>query len=162
PAASPTPSTAACSGSPTRSSCSRPATWRCRPRSGPASWRRGSSTNTDGGAPHMSAAAPVADWPRRVAIVGAGAMGRALAAGLVAAVAEAGGRPATLEEAAGADLVCLAVKPKDAEAALGAVREAMGPRGVLLSVVAGWDLDRLAGAAPGVPLVRTMPNLAVR
>jgi pyrroline-5-carboxylate reductase len=131
----------------------------------------------------MSGAAAPGDWPRRVGIVGAGAMGRALAAGLArgepglaarldvadaapaaveAAVAEVGGRPATLEEAAGADLVCVCVKPGDAEEALRAVRGSMGPGAVLLSVIAGWDLDRLAAAAPGVPVVRTMPNLAVR
>lgn len=132
----------------------------------------------------MSGARPPAgEWPGRVGIIGAGAMGRALAAGLVrgepdlagrlliadalpaaveAAVADAGGRPATLEVAAGADLVCLAVKPADAEAALGAMSRAMAPGAVLLSVIAGWDLDRLAAAAPGAPLVRTMPNLAVR
>jgi pyrroline-5-carboxylate reductase len=129
------------------------------------------------------AGGPAGEWPGRVAIVGAGAMGRALAAGLArgepglaerleiadavpaaveAAVAEVGGRPATLEQAAGADLVCVAVKPVDAEEAVGAIRAAMGPSGALLSVIAGWDLDRLAAAAPGVPVVRTMPNLAVR
>ena len=39
---------------------------------------------------------------------------------------------------------------------------ACAPGAVVLSVVAGWDLDRLAAAAPGAALVRTMPNLAVR
>jgi pyrroline-5-carboxylate reductase len=124
-----------------------------------------------------------AGWPASVSVVGVGAMGRALAAGLVrghrglagrlavadaapaaveAAVADVGGRPATTEEAAGADVVCLAVKPKDAEAALTEIAPAMGAGGLLLSVVAGWDLDRLAAAAPGAALARTMPNLAVR
>ena len=124
-----------------------------------------------------------AGWPRRVSVVGVGAMGRALAAGLVrghrglaerlsvadavpaaveAALADVGGRPASVEEAAGADLVCLAVKPKDVDAALAEIAPAMGAGGLLLSVVAGWDLDRLEAAAPGVALARTMPNLAVR
>jgi pyrroline-5-carboxylate reductase len=127
--------------------------------------------------------APQSGWPARVGIVGAGAMGRALAAGLVrgrpelagrlevadavpaaveAALGDVGGRPAALEEAAAADLVCVAVKPKDAEGALPAIRAAMRPDAVLLSVIAGWDLDRLEAAAPGVALARTMPNLAVR
>jgi pyrroline-5-carboxylate reductase len=125
----------------------------------------------------------VSDWPARVGLVGAGAMGRALAAGLVrgdralgdrlevadavpaaveAAIADVGGRPASVAEAAGADLVCLAVKPKDAPGALEEVRAAMRPGSVLLSVIAGWDLDRLEAAAPGAGLARTMPNLAVR
>lgn len=126
---------------------------------------------------------PPAGWPSRVSVVGAGAMGRAFAAGLVrghpglvqrlaladaapaaleAALADVGGRPATLAEAAGADLVCVAVKPGDAASALAAIAPAMAPGAVLLSVIAGWDLDRLAAAAPGTALARTMPNLAVR
>ncbi len=125
----------------------------------------------------------MSDWPARVGLVGAGAMGRAFAAGLVrgdralaerlevadavpaaveAAIADVGGRPATVAEAAGADLVCLAVKPKDARGALEEVRAAMRPSSVLLSVIAGWDLDRLGAAVPGAALARTMPNLAVR
>jgi pyrroline-5-carboxylate reductase len=128
-------------------------------------------------------AGPAAGWPSRVAVVGTGAMGRGLAAGLVrghpglgdrldladavpaaveAAVADAGGRPATVGEAAAAELVCLAVKPKDAAEALATIAPALAPGAVLLSVVAGWDLDRLAAAAPGAALARTMPNLAVR
>jgi pyrroline-5-carboxylate reductase len=125
----------------------------------------------------------VSDWPARVGLVGAGAMGRALAAGLVrgdralaerlevadavpaaveAAIADVGGRPVSVAEAAGADLVCLAVKPRDAPGALEQVRAAMRPGSVLLSVIAGWDLDRLESATPGAALARTMPNLAVR
>lgn len=126
----------------------------------------------------------MSDWPARVGLVGAGAMGRAFAAGLVrgdrelagrleiadaipaaveAAIADAGGRPVSVAQAAGADLVCLAVKPKDAPGALEQVRAAMRPGGaVVLSVIAGWDLDRLESAVPGVGLARTMPNLAVR
>ena len=128
-------------------------------------------------------AEPAAAWPGRVSVVGAGAMGRSLAAGLVrghpgleerlafadavpaaigAAMADVGGRPASLEEAAAADLVCVAVKPKDAGEALEVLAPLMPPGAVLLSVIAGWDLDRLAAAAPGPALARTMPNLAVR
>lgn len=122
-------------------------------------------------------------WPASIGLVGAGAMGRALVAGLVrgrpdvaealaiadavpaaveATVADAGGRAATVAEAAAADLVCVAVKPKDATAVLAEVVAGLRPGAVILSVVAGWDLDRLAAAAPGVAIVRTMPNLAVR
>lgn len=123
-------------------------------------------------------------WPARVGVVGCGAMGRALAAGLArsrpelvpaglvladavpaaleAAVADVGGTPAAPEEAAACDLVCVAVKPKDAAEALGALRAALRPDAVLLSVMAGWTLDRLAAAAPGVAVARVMPNLAVR
>lgn len=86
----------------------------------------------------------------------------ALPAAVEAGVADAGGRPASIEEAAACDLVVLAVKPKDASGVLERIGPAMAPDAVLLSVVAGWDLDRLTGHLPGVGLVRTMPNLAVR
>lgn len=122
-------------------------------------------------------------WPGSIGLIGAGAMGRAFAAGLVrgradlaerllvtdavpdaiaAAVADCGGRPASFDEAAAADLVLVAVKPKDAPEAFAAITAAAAPDATVLSVIAGWDLDRLAAAAPGVALVRTMPNLAVR
>lgn len=118
-----------------------------------------------------------------VGLVGAGAMGRALAAGLVrgtpragetlriadavpaaraAAVDDVGGRPATVGEAAGADVVCVAVKPADMPAALEAIAGALAADAVVVSVAAGWDLDRLEAALPGRSLVRCMPNLAVR
>lgn len=118
-----------------------------------------------------------------IGLIGAGAMGRALAAGLVrgrpalgdvlriadtvpaavaAAVDDVGGHPATINEAAGADLVCVAVKPADMDAALAAVRAALRPGAIVLSVAAGWDLDSLAAAVPGRAVVRLMPNLAVR
>ena len=86
----------------------------------------------------------------------------AVPAAVEAAIADVGGRPASVAEAASADLVCLAVKPKDAAAALEQVRAAMRPGAVVLSVIAGWDLDRLQAAIPGAGLARTMPNLAVR
>jgi len=126
----------------------------------------------------------MSDWPTTIGLVGCGAMGRAMAAGFVrarpdlagamvvvdalpsaatAAAAELGARVGSPSDAAACDLVVLAVKPKDAPAALAALAEAgFGRTTVLLSVVAGLDLDRLRSAAPGVGLARTMPNLAVR
>jgi len=122
-------------------------------------------------------------WPRSLGLVGAGAMGRAMAAGLVgglphlgaatvvadaiteaaeAGAAELGGRVGSVAEAASADLVVVAVKPKDAAAALEALAPAVGDQGVLLSVMAGWDLERLRSHVPSGGLARTMPNLAVR
>ena len=125
------------------------ATSRCRPRSGPASWRRASSTSTDD-------VESTAGWPSRVSVVGAGAMGRALAAGLVRGPSGSRGAPGPrrrrpggasrrpwrtwaagrrpLEEAAAADLVCVAVKPRDA-----------GP-----SAPRGRRRDGAAGARPPV------------
>ena len=52
----------------------------------------------------------------------------AVPAAVEAAVADAGGRPATLEEAAAADLVCVAVKPKDAPAGAGRGGRRPAPR----------------------------------
>jgi len=124
-----------------------------------------------------------AGWPTSVGLVGAGAMGRALLAGLartgpgwgarcrvadaVPAAAEAGAREvggatATTAEAAACDLVVIAVKPGDVPGALAEVAAALRPDAVLLSVAAGWDLARLRAQLPRGGLVRTMPNLAVR
>lgn len=126
----------------------------------------------------------MSDWPHTTGLVGCGAMGRAMAAGLVrsrpaladnlvvvdavpaaatAAAGELGGRVGSPVDAAACDLVVLAVKPKDAPDALAALAAAgFGDDTILLSVVAGLDLDRLGSLAPGVALARTMPNLAVR
>lgn len=122
-------------------------------------------------------------WPRTIGVIGCGAMGSALAAGLVRAeparaasllladavpetaeraARETGGRAVPAAEAGSADLVVLAVKPKDVEAALAVVRPVLPHGAVLLSVVAGWTLERLAAHAGGAALARTMPNLAVR
>ncbi len=95
-------------------------------------------------------------------VAGALAVADAVPAAVEAALADVGGRPATIDEAAAADLVCVAVKPGDAGEVLASVAESARPETVVLSVIAGWDLDRLEAAAPGVGLVRTMPNLAVR
>lgn len=121
--------------------------------------------------------------PASVGLVGAGAMGRAMLAGLVAGhphlgpvshvadamrsaeragAQEVGGRVATVAEAANCDLVILAVKPKDVDAALRAMAPSLRPGTVVLSVAAGWDLARLRAHAADAVLVRTMPNLAVR
>ncbi len=110
-------------------------------------------------------------------------MGRAMLAGLarerpelghssrihdvVDAAAQAGatevdGSVGTLAQAAACDLVVLAVKPGDAAGALRAIDAARGPDTVVVSVVAGWTLDRLRAEAPQTRVVRTMPNLAVR
>ena len=82
----------------------------------------------------------MSNWPTRIGVAGCGAMGRAMAVGLVRAdaarashltlvdavpaavqlaVTETGGHAGRVEGSAGCDLIVLAVKPKDAEAALG-------------------------------------------
>lgn len=124
----------------------------------------------------------MSEWPRTIGLIGCGAMGRAMAAGLfrdpadpghlvlVDAVAAAaddaaatlGGRVGTAAEAAGCDVVLLAVKPKDVPGALAEMRSGVGPSTVLVSVVAGLDIARIQEGLPGTPVARTMPNLAVR
>jgi len=126
---------------------------------------------------------PSAAWPQSIGLIGSGAMGRAMLAGLVrvrddlgaraviadavpaaaaAGAAECGGVVGTAAEAAACDLVVLAVKPKDAGTAIEELAPHVGTGTVVISVVAGWDTARMASVAPGVRMVRTMPNLAVR
>jgi pyrroline-5-carboxylate reductase len=126
---------------------------------------------------------PNSAWPSSVGLVGSGAMGRAMLAGLVRAApargaacvvadaipaaaergaAEVGGSVGSIAQAAACELVVVAVKPKDAADALAELAPHTGSDTVVISVIAGWDMARLRAAAPGVAVVRTMPNLAVR
>jgi pyrroline-5-carboxylate reductase len=118
----------------------------------------------------------------RLAVLGAGKMGEALIAGLVAsgwrkpddivatarsaerleALAASYGVDTTLSNAeavAGAEVVVLAVKPQDVESLLGDVSPHLGSGHTVLSVVAAITTSfieaRLAGP---VPVVRAMPN----
>ncbi len=125
----------------------------------------------------------MSDWPQSIGVVGCGAMGQAMAAGLVrgrpdlasaltfvdaisaaaeGAATQMGGRVGSVADVAGCDLIVLAVKPKDAEAALTEVGSTLEPQTVLLSVIAGWPIDRIRSLAPAAGIARTMPNLAVR
>jgi len=116
----------------------------------------------------MTASAPA------IGVVGVGAMGSALAAGLapharvvVEDLAEgradevAARHGVEAGDAAACDVVVMAVKPQDLADVLPGVVHRMPPQAVLASVAAGWPLERLAAAAPGRPVVRLMPNLAV-
>jgi pyrroline-5-carboxylate reductase len=119
---------------------------------------------------------------RRVAILGCGRIGESLLAGLLSAdwrepsevVAScrreerAGelrghyGIEATLsnaEAAAGAGLVVIAVKPQDIEVLLGEIGPTLAPEQTVISVAAAIRTSRIeARIAPGVPVVRAMPN----
>lgn len=120
----------------------------------------------------------------RVAVVGAGMMGAALARGLVAAgwspseivladvrpevldaLAEELGVQTTgdpLEAAAAARGTILAVKPTDAASALDRIAGAMGEGG-LLSIVAGLRTSAIEEQLGGRPsVVRAMPNTPAR
>lgn len=112
--------------------------------------------------------------PPAIGVVGVGAMGSAMAAGLarharVVVEDQAAGRAAEVAalhgvdagDAAACDIVIMAVKPQDLGDVLVTVVPRMGEGAVLASVAAGWPIARLAQAAPGRGIVRLMPNLAV-
>jgi pyrroline-5-carboxylate reductase len=116
-----------------------------------------------------------------VAVLGAGAMGEAVLAGALRSgvapehltatarrperaqhLAERFGVPTTADNAAaaaGADVVVLAVKPKDMAGLVAVVGPALRPGAVVVSVAAGlstaWFEDRLPA---GTAVVRVMPN----
>lgn len=122
----------------------------------------------------------MSEWPTRIGLIGCGAMGGAMVRGLartgthsfvladaVAAAsqsvaADVGGTIGQVSDAAGCDVVILAVKPKDAAAALQEIAPVLASEAILVSVVAGWDLARLADVVGRRAILRTMPNLAVR
>jgi pyrroline-5-carboxylate reductase len=118
---------------------------------------------------------------RRVCILGAGNMGRALISGLL----RAGTRPEHLSvgessraaraelarelgvsaspdnaaAVAGAAIVVLAVKPQEAAGVLQPLAATLAAaRPLLISVVAGVRIASLRQWCPGVPLLRAMPN----
>jgi pyrroline-5-carboxylate reductase len=119
---------------------------------------------------------------RRVAILGCGKIGESLLSGLLSAgwrepaevvascrreerVGELQGHygiESTLangEAAAGAGLVVIAVKPQDFEVLLGEIGPLLSPEQTVLSVAAAIRTTRIeARIAPGVPVVRAMPN----
>lgn len=120
-------------------------------------------------------------WPARIAVIGTGAMGGAFAAGLArtrpageelevvdvrrevadVVAAKSHARVTEMARAASADIVVLAVKPKDAAAALEALAPRTSADAVLMSVVAGLNLERIR-AVVGAQVVRLMPSLAIR
>ena len=119
---------------------------------------------------------------RRVAILGAGKIGEALLAGLLTAgwrapdeIVATGRRPERIDElreryavratdsnaeAVGtARLVVVAVKPQDFEVLLGEVGGLLAPEQTVLSVAAAIPTASIERRiAPGVPVVRAMPN----
>lgn len=122
---------------------------------------------------------------RKLGIIGAGKIGEALAAGVAAKglvakvdivlsdrfaarceeLAQRTGFRAILdnkEVARASDAIILSVKPKDVNDALAEIKDELVPGKLLISVAAGVSLELLEAAVPkGVPVIRTMPNLAV-
>ena len=120
---------------------------------------------------------------RRIAVLGAGKIGEALISGLLSSgwrepgrhrrleparrarareLAERHGIVATLsndEAVAGAALVVIAVKPQDIEALLGEIGHLITDDQTVLSVAAAIPTATIERhLAPGVPVVRAMPN----
>jgi len=122
---------------------------------------------------------------RRVAFLGGGRMGEALASGIVrsggrstdelivtcrreeraAELEERLGVQATLhnpEAVAWADTVVLMVKPQDMEALLGQIAGSVRPRHLVVSFAAGIRTSFIEGLLPpDIPVVRTMSNVPV-
>ena len=124
-----------------------------------------------------------------VAIVGAGNLGGALAAGLLASGAVSAERMRCVTASAasaaaltkrlgggavavgtdaiaavrGADVVMLGVKPPKVAGLLATLASELTPGAIVVSLAAGVDLATLAAAAPaGIPIVRVMTNTPVR
>jgi pyrroline-5-carboxylate reductase len=119
---------------------------------------------------------------RRIAILGAGKIGESLLAGLLSSgwrspsdivvtgrreerlreLNERHGVDGTLDNAAavaGAGIVVIAVKPQDFEVLLGEVGGVIGTDQTVLSVAAAIPTSQIeARLAPGIPVVRAMPN----
>jgi pyrroline-5-carboxylate reductase len=119
---------------------------------------------------------------RKIAILGAGRIGESLLAGLLSSgwrkpgdivvtgrreerlkeLADRHGVKATLSNAeavADAGLVVIAVKPQDFDVLLGEIGGLLAPEQTILSIAAAIPTAQIeARLAPGVPVVRAMPN----
>ena len=119
---------------------------------------------------------------RTIALLGAGKIGESLLAGLLSSgwrapeeivatgrreerVREVAGRHgirttlSNAEAVAGAGLVVIAVKPQDFDTLLGEIGGLLTPEQTVLSVAAAIPTAQIeARLAPGVPVVRAMPN----
>ncbi len=60
------------------------------------------------------------------------------------------------------NLLFLAVKPKDAPAALNDLRKKLTLNTTIMSVVAGLKIEAIESFLPNNPIIRVMPNVAVR
>jgi len=114
----------------------------------------------------------------KVAVIGAGAIGGAVAAALADAGYRVGATrrrvekirhleekgvwvtPNNVEAAEWADLVILAVKPHKAARVASEISEAIRGK-LLISLAAAVSTSTLSKAAPGARIVRAMPNLSV-
>lgn len=66
------------------------------------------------------------------------------------------------EAVKGAETILLCVKPGIIPAALTEARDALSPNAVIISIAAGVRLRQLEELAPGVPVIRVMPNAAIQ
>ncbi|QAY66116.1 pyrroline-5-carboxylate reductase [Paenibacillus protaetiae] len=58
-----------------------------------------------------------------------------------------------------ADIIFLAMKPKDAAEAIGGIRHLLSERQLVISVIAGLSIDSIGKLiGPDIPVVRSMPN----
>lgn len=120
---------------------------------------------------------------KRLAVIGCGNMGSAVVRGLLkvkwttaaqvaashpkkeraAAIGKALGidcLTSNLKAAASADVVLLGVKPQILPEVLAELRGAVSDRTLVLSMAAGVKARTIEEALPGVPVVRSMPNVA--
>lgn len=121
---------------------------------------------------------------QRVAVLGAGNMGRALVRGMLKAewaspanfvattrrpetaaamAAELGIEAHTdnRKAAANADILIIGVKPQILPSLLDEIRDSVKPGQLVISIAAGVPTETIETALPGASIVRTMPNLPV-
>jgi pyrroline-5-carboxylate reductase len=118
---------------------------------------------------------------RKIAFIGSGVMGEAMIAGLIRqgkaplqSLIAAEPRPERIEElsarygiamtsengeaADGADVVVLSIKPQSLGKVFNSLKRHIQPQALVLSIVAGAPISKIAGGLEHTAIVRSMPN----
>lgn len=103
----------------------------------------------------------------KITIIGYGNMGRAIGRALQTSGASVvgirrGASEKSRKAVAKSDIVVLAVKPQDAAEALHQFKNYLAPKAILISILAGVPLRKIAKMSGHKKIVRMMPNMGLR
>ncbi len=60
------------------------------------------------------------------------------------------------------DIVVIAVQPKDADTVLEEIKKTLSTKKILISIVSGLEIEHIQQVVGNIPIVRAMPNIAIK